>query len=438
MTAAVPEAQTYGGILVNAKGEVLLREPAGHFGGYAWTFAKGRPKAAETPEQTALRSVRVETGYNAKIIAPIPTIFRGTTSTTAFYLVGPIGRRRKIGKETANTRWVGFDEARELISKTESAEGRRRDWEALQAAKEIFDKLPYTGRPATCKDDWKTHPLPRLRKRIALDLIYDDNAMARITRGFLPAAMEDKWFAWFEEPILHFHRSWTGFCLYQVNFVREREGWRAAFAFVNRNAKQYGCEDDEEDRRLIPNLIDSLLVNGPTEPTADGFVAALTAATQPNYLGSPEVVSGLIQRVISARVDHAGKAISHEDEARIRHEVCNAFCDDAAGFTRIPGWHNREALGSAVVAAFDLDPSYCEGEDLYFVVSEAMAALSQHVRHLLKDFTADSGATWERNALPQLNDIHRFVVSVFLGTNDVAFPDRSLKDFLRKHTGSMQ
>lgn len=39
----------FGGVVVDAEGRVLLREPADHFGGYVWTFPKGRPDANESP-----------------------------------------------------------------------------------------------------------------------------------------------------------------------------------------------------------------------------------------------------------------------------------------------------------------------------------------------------------------------------------------------------
>src|ERR1019366_5421089 len=47
MKGLTPEGEilqpsSYGGILFNEKGQVLLREPKGHYDGYHWTFAKGR------------------------------------------------------------------------------------------------------------------------------------------------------------------------------------------------------------------------------------------------------------------------------------------------------------------------------------------------------------------------------------------------------------
>ena len=261
---AIPKADAYGVVLINAKGEVLLREPTGHYGGYVWTFAKGRPDPGETPEKTAIREAREETGYHVELLEVIPEAFPGTTTSSAFYLAGPIGKQGKPTNETSSTRWVSFDEAVDLISQTNSKTGRERDLSILRAARAVMERQPWERRPATCKEDWQTKPFPRKRTELMLDLHFDADAMLRIRKGFLPTVMEEKWFAWFEEPVLHLHRSWTGTCIFQVHFRQEEDGWRATSAKMNRNPEQYAQTDDEADRRLIADLLDGLFVKGPT------------------------------------------------------------------------------------------------------------------------------------------------------------------------------
>ena len=53
----------FGGVLVREDGKILLREPKGHYGGYVWTFPKGRADEGESAREAALREVREETGY---------------------------------------------------------------------------------------------------------------------------------------------------------------------------------------------------------------------------------------------------------------------------------------------------------------------------------------------------------------------------------------
>lgn len=130
----IPSADAYGGVLINDRGEVQLREPAGHFGGYVWTFAKGRPDPGETPEQTALREVLEETGQAARIVALIPEVFAGTTTTTVFFLMEPVGEPGPFSDETAAVHWVDRETARQLMYMTTTPTGRERDLKVLDAA----------------------------------------------------------------------------------------------------------------------------------------------------------------------------------------------------------------------------------------------------------------------------------------------------------------
>ena len=134
----VPHADAYGGVLINDRGEVQLREPAGHFGGYVWTFAKGRPDPGETPKQTAMREVLEETGQAARIIAPIPEVFAGTTTSTVFFLMEPVGEPGPFSNETATVRWVDRETARRLVAMTTTPTGRERDLKVLDAGFAIW------------------------------------------------------------------------------------------------------------------------------------------------------------------------------------------------------------------------------------------------------------------------------------------------------------
>jgi 8-oxo-dGTP pyrophosphatase MutT (NUDIX family) len=126
-----------GGVLIDDAGRVLLREPTNHFGGYVWTFAKGRVDPGETPEQAALREVREETGYRAEIVEAIPGQFEGTTGSTVMFVMRPIGTPDvPPSSETNTTKWVTFEEAKRLIGLTTSPTGRKRDLSILQAALE--------------------------------------------------------------------------------------------------------------------------------------------------------------------------------------------------------------------------------------------------------------------------------------------------------------
>ncbi|MFO0295896.1 MAG: NUDIX domain-containing protein [Rhodospirillales bacterium] len=124
----------YGGVLVDAAGYVLLRRPKNDYDGYVWTFPKGRPDPGETPEACALRETREETGYAARILAPLPGVFAGGTTDTIFFLMEPVGTKGPTDGETSDTLWAEPDVARVLIGKTRNEPGRRRDRAVLAAA----------------------------------------------------------------------------------------------------------------------------------------------------------------------------------------------------------------------------------------------------------------------------------------------------------------
>jgi 8-oxo-dGTP pyrophosphatase MutT (NUDIX family) len=135
-TEAIPRAAKYGGVVFDDDGRVLLREPTNHFDNYVWTFAKGAPDGDETPQQTALREVREETGVEAEIVGLVPGVFEGGTGTTVFFLMARVAEEplAKAKRETSQIRWATQDEAKALIALTTNPIGRKRDPAVLEAA----------------------------------------------------------------------------------------------------------------------------------------------------------------------------------------------------------------------------------------------------------------------------------------------------------------
>ena len=109
-------------------------------------------------------------------------------------------------------------------------------------------------------NDWDTEPLPEEWTTIALDRAFSPSEMDRIRAGHIPEMMEDRWFVYWQDDTLDFHRSWTGHCIYVVHFRAEGEGGRMVRADVNRDRRQYQLAEDREDARTISHLIDILLL----------------------------------------------------------------------------------------------------------------------------------------------------------------------------------
>lgn len=126
-------------------------------------------------------------------------------------------------------------------------------------------------KPAT-RGSFKTRPLPESRAELSYRRRFDAKELERLTIGLLPQQMEDKWFIYFEEDWLYFHRSWTGTCIYTVVLDAAGAGKKVALAWVNRDPEQYKKADDLYDTEILGYLIERLLlgrrVRFPGEPPA--------------------------------------------------------------------------------------------------------------------------------------------------------------------------
>lgn len=103
--------------------------------------------------------------------------------------------------------------------------------------------------------------MPAQRARLTLNRTFTKDQAALLKLGFVPFEMEDKWFIYFENATLHFHRSWTGACIFQVACDEEAAGTlRIRRALVNRDPEQYSETRNERDVETISQLIDVFLL----------------------------------------------------------------------------------------------------------------------------------------------------------------------------------
>ena len=111
------------------------------------------------------------------------------------------------------------------------------------------------------RSSWKILPLPARRDRSKLALLYTDAEGERIRRGYVPQNMDDKWFIFFEDGWLYFHRSWTGACIYGVRLDGSPNGVRVSDAWVSGEKEQYRSPGPEHDAGLIQQLISGYLLS---------------------------------------------------------------------------------------------------------------------------------------------------------------------------------
>lgn len=423
-----PLAESYGGVVISGGGKVLLREPTHHHGGYAWTFAKTEPKPGESPRDAAVRAVREKTGYESDIRISVPGVFKGSSSSTCYYVMDAKHPPAEPNWQTSGLRWVRYEEARDLIRQSPNVEGRNRDLAILEAAHKVAGAISYKEHPNVQPEDWQElKAMPQRQTTLRPTLRFSTEEMVKIRRGFYPTVMEEKWFLYFTGNRLRVHRSWTGILIYDVGFDFDPDGGaQVADVVVNRESREYSNTDDGEDLRLLEQVIRDHLLHPFKEPAVDGFAAAMSLAVQPQYLGSPDVVSSLVKKVVDVCVLMVNEEADEDELMQAVGEVIAAFTDGAAGYTRMPGWHNAEQMGAAV-------KKYLIGQDrgasLTDILDHGMTAFISKLQEMLGDFIKDPAASWEEHALVQLNALHRFVVSVLMGTNTVSSGEKTLAEF---------
>lgn len=423
-----PVADSYGGVVVSGGGKVLLREPTKHHGGYVWTFAKTEIKPGESPRDAAVRAVREKTGYDAEIRISVPGAFKGSASSTCYYVMDAKHPPAKPNWQTTALRWVNFDEARDLIRQSPNAEGRDRDLAILDAAEKSADKIAYNEHPNVQPEDWQElKAMPERQTVLYPKLWFNPDEMVKIRRGFFPTVMEQKWFLYFTGDRLRMHRSWTGILIFDVGFAFDPKGGAyVTDVVVNRENREYSNTDDDEDLKLLEEIIRSHLLQPLDEPEVDGFVKAMSLAMQPKYLGSPEVVTALVKEVFDVAIRAIADEATEDDFVEAVGKVIAAFTDDDAGYTRMPGWHSAEQMGS-YVKKYLIGAD--QGECLAEILGNGMTALIAKLQEILGGFLKDPAANWEEHALVQLNALHQFVVTVLLGTNTVVSAEKTLSDF---------
>jgi len=119
--------------------------------------------------------------------------------------------------------------------------------------------------PAATHNSWKTLPPPAQKEPLGFSALYPEADVQKMIDGLVPQAMEDKWFIYFLEGWLYFHRSWTGACIYAVRLEGSPAGVRVADSWVNRDPQQYRGDDLAYDRKVVAFLIDAFLLGKPVQ-----------------------------------------------------------------------------------------------------------------------------------------------------------------------------
>ena len=102
--------------------------------------------------------------------------------------------------------------------------------------------------------------MPAQRAKLAWDHTFIADEWRRICHGLIPLEMEDKWFIFAEADTAYFHRSWTGYCIYQMQVRPVQDGYAVQEVLVNCDPDQNGTTSDQYALTQLDFLIRNLLL----------------------------------------------------------------------------------------------------------------------------------------------------------------------------------
>ena len=137
------------------------------------------------------------------------------------------------------------------------------------------------------KSDWdRREPMPEESTTVSFHHEFSHEDYEKLQYGFIPEQMEDKWFIYFEDNKLYCHRSWTGFCLYIVEYEVSENSSQIVKITTNRDREQYTETDDNWDCQFVVYLINLLLLHKPTPyPEKEDIDPEISAVQQWSQVG---------------------------------------------------------------------------------------------------------------------------------------------------------
>jgi hypothetical protein len=97
------------------------------------------------------------------------------------------------------------------------------------------------------RNSWKILPFPANLIELNFEFSLSRQQFTAMKKGNIPQEMEDKWFLYYEDGHLYFHRSWTGIPVYDILVKETPEGAVINKAFFSEESKTMDNIESEID-----------------------------------------------------------------------------------------------------------------------------------------------------------------------------------------------
>lgn len=211
------------------------------------------------------------------------------------------------------------------------------------------------------KKTWANYPIDN-PKKIDIDLHFFNKQFLKLTKGLIPQEMEDKWFIYYENEWLYFHRSWTGYGIYKAKLNKEVVGYSIKEFWVERNKEKFENDDDNSDIETFTFLIARGLLG----------IDVRNIYSSRNIKSETDVVKGWSN---FGNMLFTDQGVNYSDE--IKSALFGIAVGDALG---VPvEFNNRESIAKKPVTnmigygTYNLPPgTWSDDSSLTFCLAEAM------------------------------------------------------------------
>src|SRR5258708_21066476 len=95
-------------------------------------------------------------------------------------------------------------------------------------------------------------------KNVSLSWTFNTDDFEKITLGFKPQDMDDRWAIFFLDNCVRFYRSWTMHEIFRIHFRKNYNTYYATSVDIEQDPHQFNCPNDKEAIAMLQGILKSI------------------------------------------------------------------------------------------------------------------------------------------------------------------------------------